>query len=593
VKKTAAAMLLLVASLAKAQLGTITGPPFGALSCAEAGASIPELRPESYTELAGDIVITCSGGPPSTVGAAIPAANIVLFIEPEVPITSRFLAPNGASEVILLIDEPGSGITTGATGGYGPQAPQTLCTTAQQQSHANPCQAVVGSDGSGQYEVAVLPGTSTPAPNVFQGKIGDFGANSVVFYNVPVLPPAYQGLTRVFRITNLRIPVAAGAIIFQVQGLISTSPSTVMPINTQPISLGVVAPATTASVNAAPAGGGNPFQACVPRSNPALAAQITFTEGFATAFKTRVVPGGMANTLANTPVGSNPNYVYAAEAQNLTAPFNQNLPGGVYGGIANNSESGFIAAEASKTVLGLTYYAGLMDYGTRLKAVFTNIPAGVTVWVSTANAASYTRPGGLSLAPYAVLVAASQIQEATSDGATFTPLAAAGTGSDGLPAYPIVPDASGKAAAVWEVLNADPAAQDVFTFSVYVAYASTAGTASPTNVALSFAPDPGGGTFSAANETQGLTSPSPRFAVLSAQGGAWATIDACTVTTSGAGTACGLTTDAAPTVTQVQSMIDQVLGIAPPTYDLNYDGVVNVADIAMVIGAAMAGRCVI
>ena len=31
------------------------------------------------------------------------------------------------------------------------------------------------------------------------------------------------------------------------------------------------------------------------------------------------------------------------------------------------------------------FVAGLADYGTRLKAVFTNIPTGVSVYVSAAN----------------------------------------------------------------------------------------------------------------------------------------------------------------------------------------------------------------
>ena len=68
----------------------------------------------------------------------------------------------------------------------------------------------------------------------------------------------------------------------------------------------------------------------------------------------------------------------------------QNIPGAIY-----NSESGFISnfttpgsttlAPLTDTVGGLTFSAGLADYGTRLKAVFSNIPTGVSVWVSALN----------------------------------------------------------------------------------------------------------------------------------------------------------------------------------------------------------------
>jgi uncharacterized repeat protein (TIGR01451 family) len=531
----ATALIGLAARLGTAQVGTIN--PGGADSpfiCMESGSVNPELRPESYTELLGDIIIVCTGGAPLSPGTAVPTANLVLYLSPAVPITSRIVGPNGASEAMLVIDEPGSGIETGATGGYGPQAPQTVCTTAQQQSVPSPCQAYVSTDNSGQYAVAVLPGTSTPAQNVYQGKIGDFGVNSVTFYNIPVLPPAYSGVTRIYRITNIRAAIPGGIVSWLVQGTISTFPCCV-PIESAPLNMGVVGPAMTFSVNAAPAGGGNPFMTCAPPAGPTLAARIAYTEGFATAFKTRVVPGGAANGIPNPPAASNPNRLYGAEAQNLAAPFNQNLPGGLYGGFSANSESGFIVPGANTTVADTTYTAGLIDYGTRLKAVFTNIPAGVTLYVSTANAASYPVPGGTNPSPYAVLVAAKQSDEANNDGATFTPLTSAIAGSDGLSAYALTPDASGAAAAIWEVVNADSSAQDVLTFSVYIAYASTPGTTNPTNAALSLAPEPGGGTFSIANianGTQGLTSPEPRFAVVSLQGGSWATINVCSLDAS-------------------------------------------------------------
>ena len=479
----------------------------------------------------GDILIWCTGGSTPQLGAQIPTTNVIVYIAPSVPITSRIIDPagNGISEAMLIVDEAGSNITTGATGGYGPQAPQSLCTTAQQQNPGgSACTAQVGLDNSGQYYVAVVPGTSTPAQNVFQGKVGDFGANSVTFYNVPVLAPAYQGLSETFRITNIRIPIPGGNLTGTAQAIISTSPSQIMPVAGTAINVGVVGPAMMASVDASPAGGGNPFPTCVPQTNRTLAAKITFTEGFATGFHTRVVPGVAAN---DVPGNGTANTTWAAEAQNLASPANQNIPGDMYGAFAWNQESGFIlpAAAFTDATSNITYTAGLADFGSRLKAVFSFIPAGVTVYVSTTNAASYTIPGGTNTAPYAVLVADSQSNEANGDGATFTPLTSAIAGSDGLLAYPLTADNSGGTAAVWEVLNANPGALDVLTFSVYIAYDSTLGTSMPPSVALSYAPEPGGGSFPTVNATSGLSGPMPRFGVVRSQGGPFTTITGCQV----------------------------------------------------------------
>lgn len=527
--------------LSNAQIGVATGQANSLLSCIATAADTPELRPEGYTELAGDIVISCTGGPLFQLGAAIPTTNIVVYMAPAVPITSRFLDPSGTSEAMLIIDEAGSNITTGVTGDYGPNAPQTLCTTAQQQ-HAggSACPAFVGPalgvDVYGiptDYEVAVTaPNGTAPAANVYQGKIGDFGVNSVTFYNVPVLPPATSGVTRTFRITNIRVPVPGGNLTGTLQAIISTSPNQVLPVAGTAINIGVVGPALKATVNAAPTGGGNPFPTCVPQTTPALAARVTFTEGFATSFKTRVVAGGAAEGNPPNAIG---NTTWAAEAQNLAAPSNQNIPGGLYGGFAANNESGLIlpALAFTDTTSNITYTAGLADFGTRLKAVFSFIPAGVTVYVSTTSTSSVTVPGGTSVTPYAVLVAAGQATEATGDGTAFAPLTSTTVGSDGLFAYPLTTDNLGTTAAIWEVVNSNPSAYDSLTFSVYIAYSNTLGTnAQPTNVALSFAPEPGGGSFPTTNATQGLTNPSPRFAVISAQEAPFATISYCELSAS-------------------------------------------------------------
>ena len=153
---TVLAIILTLAGGASAQVGVIEGGAHSLLSCLALGAGTPELRPEGYTELVGDIVIECTGGPDIFVGALIPTTNVVVYMAPSVPITSRVFGPGPndssafVSEALLIIDEPGGNLVTGATGGYGPQAPQSLCTSAQQQNPGgSTCPAFVGVDKSG------------------------------------------------------------------------------------------------------------------------------------------------------------------------------------------------------------------------------------------------------------------------------------------------------------------------------------------------------------------------------------------------------------------------------------------------------------
>jgi len=54
---------------------------------------------------------------------------------------------------------------------------------------------------------------------------------------------------------------------------------------------------------------------------------------------------------------------------------------------------------------------------------------------------------------------------------------------------------------------------------------------------------------------------------------------------------CAVTGGASTTVADVQSMVNQVLGQSPPSNDLNYDNVVNVADIQLVVNAVLNLGC--
>ena len=557
------AVLALTAGLASAQIGSTGSGTAGALTCTANGAAIPQLRVEGFTELLGDILISCTGGPTYAAGALIPTTNITVYITNGFAITSRLFSTSsstGLSEVALLIDEPGSGLATpataGANGGYGPAAPQTLCTAS------SGCASYVGLDASGTTEVAVtLPGLTTPgagtaAQNIYRGYLGAVGANTVTFYGVPVLPPATSGISRVFRITNIRYPVTTIGNQTQIIASISTSPSQVLPLTQAGFPVGVViSPGLTSKISTPTI-----FAQCASET-PWVSSTLTYTEGFATAFKTRVVPG------ANTP--SSAAGTYAAEAPNTGV---QNIPGGLYGGFAANSESGFIVPVAlgdTFTTGSNTYNAGLADWGTRLKAVFTNIPAGITLYVSTynvTNSSGVVTPGSgastwainATLAgtatlnvSEAVLISAGTASETAVDGSTFSSLVVAGTttGPSGEPIVPLAPSSTGGVAtAIWEVTNAQPSVVEKFNFNVYIAYVAAPGsgiTASNpyglpqitsilgqpvNNVSLSFAPEPSQGAFSASFGPTAQATIIPRFAVANPSNGPFTTISLCQTT---------------------------------------------------------------
>src|SRR5215831_12510549 len=123
-------------------------------SCSTVAGSTPLLRSEGFTELTGDIVITCS----NTTGAQAP---IQVMLNAQV--TSRLMpvsgGPSNASEVLLLLNEPTS---------FTPCAnPQTGCAA----------------------------GTA----NTFQGIVT---GNFINFFGIPLTP---VGTTTTLQITNVRI----------------------------------------------------------------------------------------------------------------------------------------------------------------------------------------------------------------------------------------------------------------------------------------------------------------------------------------------------------------------------------------------------
>jgi len=240
-------------------------------------------------------------------------------------------------------------------------------------------------------------------------------------------------------------------------------------------------------------------------------ADIRFTEQFATAFKTRVEPGPNTAGVAPNPNGT------GGTGQSATAQ--QNVPGYIY-----QSESGFIPYTAGAPSLTGTNsnVAGLADFGTRLKAVFNNIPSGMSVYVSPTNiiATAGTFPlAATATTSYAVLVASETSPEA------FPLITQTGTttlGGSGVPdgaaiPYYQLPVVNNSATAVWEVFNTYPNLNENFEFAVWVSYTPSPATGVPSpgtlTVNMSYAPNPTQGAFTAAAGGAASASlPIPRFA---------------------------------------------------------------------------------
>jgi hypothetical protein len=498
---TALAGLALFAGIASAQ---VTGNGFGtgAFTCTTTNGSVtPTLRAEGYTETVGDIVLICSGGtlPQGNNGVPVPTANFAIFLNTAV--TSRLLPTatiSNASEALLMIDEPGASLSASPETGYGPAQQQIPCGAANIGVGAGPggCVEYMGtsttSAGNDQPNAAaVVPVASVSsatactvaAPcgvgaNVFQGIVS---GNQVSFYGIPVVPPGTSG-TRVYRITNIRVNangIAAGVAVpgsATASIAISSGPA----ITNSTLTVGFVSQGLSSantllrnsSNTANGSSNGNSFAqsssvSITSTSSTAALGILQFSENFPGAFKVR-----------------------------QAAPV-QNIPGTIY-----NSESDFVSTStgysSTTTGFGTTYFPGQADYGTRLKALFSNVPSGVSIYVSTRDVVNaFTTPvGGAS----GVLV----VSETASDAVSGTVPVAGQTGNytaANAAMVPIAPVAlsAGTGAAVWEVVAANPAAIETLGFAVFINYTAAPATNSPApgaiTVTLSFAPTPSGGAF--------------------------------------------------------------------------------------------------
>jgi hypothetical protein len=423
----AMALLAVVAGLAGAQ--TINQ----SLTCQTNVAVTPTLRSEGFTEQTGDVTLVCTGGAPIGPGAQIPQINITLFYNTAV--TSRLIpqanVSNNISEALLLLDDPGSGVPSqyGQGNFAGVNAGQTLCTTPTTGcvEFAFPLSSTINgvtsagvgpnsSTGVAQFTPALVYSNSSSsqvaAPNVFQGIVT---GNQIQFFGVPFLAPVTTGISRSIRITNARVNAtslgggsAAGAT--PVVASISITGATSLPISNATPTVGFVQGGLSASASSS----SNRNQ-CV--SDTIFSVNtLSFAENFPSAFKTRIA--------AQT------NVLYAG--QGLPSNINGNLPNQNVPGAIINSESNFVLPVTNGT-------AGLADYGTRLRAVFNNVPTGVRIFVSTVNVFNNGVPipapaviGGSAANaanqnPYAQLVTSETVSDGNAGTAGFFPAVTATT----------------------------------------------------------------------------------------------------------------------------------------------------------------------
>jgi len=450
-----------------------TGMAAAQFQCSTSASVPPTVRTEGYTEQTGDIVLTCTGGTAptlpaaGTVSAITNFANITVFLQ--APVTSRLLSTAlNASEVLLMIDEP----TT-----------QVACTSP----------AAGGSTGGCN---SVLQPAGTISPNVYQGVIS---GQAITFFGVPIVPPASTA-PRVYRVTNIRVSATgaggSGGFPGQIGASVSINGGQGVPVNNpnQIVAYG------QAGLTSALRNSGNSGSLTTPISLAQCVAQgadsttsgnrapigfARFTENFGSAFKTRSIIQGVAGAANNAPAGMN-----------------------VPGQVNSNSESGFFFPSYSNG----QFVAGLADHGTRLKAVFNNVPAGARLYVSynNVNGVANVLPTANSYAQIVSTTLGGELQMDYSGLPPVTPVSGdtIGTGV----ATVELPVVNGSAVAVWEVVNSLPFQLENLDFAFAIRYTASTATNSPApgtgTINLSFAPTAGLAATNAASTTANI----PRFA---------------------------------------------------------------------------------
>jgi hypothetical protein len=516
------AIVAVLTSLATPASAQLVNPPF---QCVANAAVPPTVRAEGLTELVGDLTLNCTGGTPTTPGQPVPQVNFQIFLNTIA--TSRILATQAGgnfNEALLIIDEPNSApnparpiLNCGAPG-----APDNTV------SGPGVCQIIAPASPADTYN-----GT-TGRPNVFQGRYAPGLTNSIVFLGVPLDPPGTT-TNRTIRITNVRANannLGLPSTLTSVSAItmnISVSGNTSLSINNPQQIVAFILPGLLTSVGAV-----RTFIQCND-ANGALAAgtgglgsggqngiqlSFRFTEGFASSWKEK----NIAQRVANSVNGTTGPFVYFGSPAGVGATFNypvdlvQNVAGAIY-----NTESGYMfpptgastpvpnpptsigTVPVTANINALTSSttgisgAGIASQGTRLTLTFANVPSGVQLWAPTS--AFLVRQNATSF----VSGAARLVSTDANGAGPYQPVGTAGF----LTQIPLFNNAG---SIVYEILFADPFAQELLDIGVAVAYVANPGNNLPTpnqiaTVVGGFAPFY---TTTAAGQASG-TLPHPRF----------------------------------------------------------------------------------
>ena len=242
-------------------------------------ANAPLVRWQGLTEQVGDIILSCTGGTPTAVGAPVPVNNFVVTIQ-STNITSQLLPTNlpqvnggyPYSEAILTVNEP-EPLNPNPAGAVVP-APFNALQQPCLASNTGTCTNT--GDGTGGFFTYSTNGNY----NMFQGY--QFDAHTIRFDGIPMDAPGPNS-NIVVRISNVRVdatPFNGGSLSGQpiTASLSVTGTQAVTINNIAPFVVGYAANGIKVTAN------GDSKGVCNPGTGRVTA---TVQEGFASSFKRR------------------------------------------------------------------------------------------------------------------------------------------------------------------------------------------------------------------------------------------------------------------------------------------------------------------